>query len=303
MNVLLTGGCGFSGSHIADYIVTNTDWNIIVLDKLTYAGKLSNLSQIPPERLRFMYCDFGIPLSCSTLKKIGDVDYILHVGAETHVTNSLIDPEPFIYSNVIGTFNMLEAARQLKPRKFLYTSTDEVFGASLVPHKEDDVLNPSNPYSASKAAGEMLVKSYQSSFGLPCIITRTTNIFGTRQHEEKFIPLATQKIRNGEIIDIHADSSGHIGSRQWIHASDQAAALIFLIQAQQEGVFHIAGERKNNEDVVRAVANGRDGTLRIVDAFKKYKGHDLHYALDDSKIRAMGWKPKLTFEQGICATL
>jgi dTDP-glucose 4,6-dehydratase len=300
MRVLLTGGAGFSGSHIADEIARTTDWDITVLDCLTYAGKLSNLEDVPTDRLRFVYHNFIQPIDVQDLDQI---DYIIHAGAETHVTNSLSDPEIFMQSNVLGTFNMLEAARKLKPRKFLYVSTDEVFGASLIPHKETDELNPSNPYSASKAAGEMLVKAYQTCFGLPCLITRTTNIFGKRQHPEKFIPMTIQKLQNSDTIEIHADKDGQIGSRQWIHASDQAAALIFLLRSEQRNdTFHIAGERKTNEEILRAVANGRQGIIHIVDAYKQYPGHDLHYALDDSKIRALGWAPKLTFEQGLALT-
>ena len=299
MKVLLTGGAGFSGSHIADYIAANTDWDIVVLDCLTYAGKMENLSHVPANRLQFIRWDFGFQLTDDVLDSIGKVDYIIHAGAETHVTNSLRDPAPFIYSNVVGTFNMLEAAKILSPKKFLYVSTDEVFGASLAPHKEDDILNPSNPYSATKAAGELLVRTYQECFDMPCLITRTTNIFGTRQHPEKFIPMTIEKIRSGESIDIHAGRS--IGSRQWIHASDQASALIFLLQSEQvKDTFHIAGERRSNLEVANAL--GATNT-RIVNPYDTYPNHDLHYALDDSKIRALGWKPALTFEQGICATL
>lgn len=304
MKVLLTGGAGFSGSHMADYIAANTDWDIVVLDCLTYAGKMENLSQVPANRLKFIKWDFRFPLPGKVLSEIYPVDYIIHCGAETHVTNSLHDPEIFVQSNIIGTYNMLEAARQLNPVKFLYVSTDEVFGASLTPHKETDQLSPSNPYSATKAAGEMLVKSYQSSFGLPCLITRTTNIFGKRQHPEKFIPMVIQKLENKEVVDIHTSRVGEIGSRQWIHASDQAAAIVYLLRIEQiNATFHIAGERKTNEEVVRAIANGRQGTCHLVNAYEKYPGHDLHYALDDSKIRGLGWSPKLTFEQGICETL
>ena len=304
MKVLLTGGAGFSGSHMADYIAANTDWDIVVLDCLTYAGKMENLSQVPANRLKFIKWDFRFPLPGKILSEIDPVDYIIHCGAETHVLNSLHDPEIFVQSNIVGTYNILEAARQLKPTKFLYVSTDEVFGQSILPHREYDQLNPSNPYSATKAAGEMLVKSYQSSFRLPCLITRTTNIFGKRQHPEKFIPMVIQKLQNGEIIDMHVGRNREMGSRQWIHASDQAAAIVFLLQSDQvNDTFHIAGERKTNEEVVRAIANGRQGTCHLVNAYEKYLGHDLHYALDDSKIRSLGWSPKLTFEQGIALTI
>ena len=310
MRVLLTGAAGFAGSHIADEIVRNTDWHIVAVDCLTYAGHMKNLELVPPDRMTFIQHDFAQPLP---LDKIGHVDYIVHNGAETHVTNSLFAPEPFIQSNVVGTYNLLEAARELKPKKFLYTSTDEVFGASLVPHKENDVLCPSNPYSATKAAGEMLVKAYQKCYEIPCIITRTTNMFGKRQHEEKFVPMTIRKIRDGVPVTVHADADGNVGSRQWIHVSDQAAAILFLLQSDfVQETFHIAGERYDNGAVVAMLLrhlrhppgpSGYSYSGILENAYEQFPGHDLHYALDDSKIRAAGWTPRMTFEEGIRATL
>jgi dTDP-glucose 4,6-dehydratase len=305
MRALLTGIAGFSGSHIAEQILKTTDWDIVGLDCLTYAADVDNIPC--SKRVSFICHDFSEPMG-KWLKIIGKVDYILHCGAETHVKNSLENTEPFIKSNIVGTYQMLELVKILKPKKFIYVSTDEVFGTSLVGHKEEDTLNPSNPYSASKAAGEMLVKAYHSSFGVPAIITRTTNIYGSRQHEEKFIPMAIGKIRRGEVIEIHADKDGNIGSRQWIHASDQALALIFLLQNGKIGeTYHIAGERVSNWDVVMSIQDllqcGKFSDVLRVDAFKQYPGHDLHYALDDSKIRAMGWAPKLSFEEGLALTV
>jgi dTDP-glucose 4,6-dehydratase len=302
MKLLLTGGAGFSGSHLADAIMDKTDWDLIVLDALTYAGSLGNLARLfeDAERLKrftFIRWDFSKPLPLEILDQCDGVDYIVHLGAETHVRNSLINPEIFVRSNIVGTYNMLEAARVLKPKKFLYTSTDEVFGASIFPRKETDALNPSNPYSASKAAGEMLVRAYGDSFELPFLITRTSNIYGTRQHEEKFIPMVQQKIRNNEEIEIHTNPFGDIGSRQWIHVSDQAAAILFLLRGDQiNNTFHVAGERKTNLEVAQAL--GAEN-IHLVNAFKQYPGHDLHYSLNDFKLRSLGWYPQLTFEQGI----
>lgn len=301
LRVLLTGAAGFAGSHIADEIVKSTDWEIVALDCLTYAGHMSNLDLVPENRMKFVCHDFSEPLP---LDRIGHIDYIIHNGAETHVTNSLHDPQPFIKSNVVGTYELLEAARKLRPRVFLYTSTDEVFGASLTPYKENDPLCPSNPYSASKAAGEMLVKAYQKCFEVPCIITRTTNMFGKRQHPEKFIPMAIEKFRNNEIIAIHGNSIGQVGSRQWIHVSDQARAILFILEnGEIEETYHIAGVRRDNLEVAKAVANGRQGAVAIVNVYEEFPGHDLHYALDDTKLRALGWRPTLSFEEGMELTI
>lgn len=298
MRALLTGIAGFSGSHIAEQILKTTDWDIVGLDCLTYAADVDNIPC--SKRVSFICHDFSEPMN-SWLKIIGKVDYIIHCGAETHVKNSLENTEPFIKSNIVGTYQMLELAKILKPKKFIYVSTDEVFGPATVGHKENDTLNPSNPYSASKAAGEMLAKAYQTSFDVPVIITRTTNIYGSRQHEEKFIPMTIGKLKRGEVIEIYTDKAGYVGSRQWIHVSDQALALIFLLQKGKVGqTYHIAGERKTNEEVAQSLGANH---IRIVNVFKKYKGHDLHYALDDSKIRAMGWAPKLSFEEGLALTV
>jgi len=307
MKVLLTGAAGFAGSHIADEIIAYTDWDIIALDCLTYAGHISNLCNIPKERLQFIYHDFRFPLLDEVLAKIGDVDYILHVGAETNVKTSFYNPKLFFDSNALGTMNMLEAARKLKPKVFLYTSTDEVFGQSSdYSFVETDALNPSNPYSASKAAGEMMVRAYIKSFHTPAIITRTTNMIGRRQHVEKFVPMTISNIRKGMPVQIHTNATGEVGSRQWLHASDQAAALLFLLDHGRIGeTYHIAGERRSNSDVVYCIASGlkKEYQIKYVSAYDEFPGHDLHYALNDDKIRIMGWVPQLSFEEGLALTL
>lgn len=311
IKILVTGGAGFSGSHLCDFIMDQTDWDLIVLDALTYAGNLSNLSRIIDDPIRskrftFIRHDFSKPLGTEILDICDGVEYIVHLGAETHVRNSLENPEPFIKSNIVGTYNMLEAAVDLKPHKFLYISTDEVFGASIFPCKESDGLRPSNPYSASKASGELLVHAYMDSFDLPVLVTRSSNLYGLRQHEEKFIPMTVQKVKNAQAVDIHMDPYGQIGSRQWLHTSDQSSAILFLLQGEQVNeTYHIAGERQSNLHVASAIAEKLDMYLytQMVNAFDEFKGHDLHYNLDDSKIRALGWQPKLTFEQGLALTV
>ena len=302
MRVLLTGAAGFAGSYIAEAIA-QIGGHVTALDCLTYAGKMSNLENIHKDQLTFVCHDFRVPLTRHLLEYIGEVDYIIHNGAETHVATSFVNPELFVQSNVVGTVNMLEAARILKPKTFLYVSTDEVFGQSdELAFVETDALNPSNPYSASKASGEMLVRAYHKSYGLPYLITRTTNMFGKRQHEEKFIPMIMRKIQRDDMIDIHADADGNIGSRQWIHVSDQAQALLFLLKkGVVNDTFHIAGVRKNNFDVACSITDQHN--VRIVNAYSRWPGHDLHYNLDDSKIRNLGWAPTLTFEQGLEQTV
>jgi dTDP-glucose 4,6-dehydratase len=310
VKVLLTGGAGFSGSYVAEAIIEQTDWNLVIWDALTYAGDYNNLSSIwsnseKKKRFEFVHCDFSRHLDDRFLAQYKDIDFCIHLGAETHVRNSLENPHPFIFSNIIGTWNILEACRKWNLRKLIYVSTDEVFGASTTPKKEGDQLLPSNPYSASKASGEMLCHSYADSFKIPILISRTSNIYGTRQNVEKYIPMVQKQIENGQIVEIHTDAEQNVGSRQWIHASDQASALLFLLQTNQTGVFHIAGERKTNVEVADAIAERMQKALyrKYVNAFSNYAGHDLHYSIDDTKLRSLGWKPKLTFEQGLALTV
>lgn len=298
--VLLTGITGFAGSYIAEEILRTTDWDIIGIDRYSYAGRMKNIQHLDQSRIKLVYHDFSRPLP--ELK----ADFIIHNGAETHVKNSLGNPTPFVDSNIMGTFNMLEAARIIKPKKFLYVSTDEVFGASVFPHKEDDALMPSNPYAATKAAGEYLIRAYGRTFNVPYLITRTMNLFGKRQHVEKFIPLVESRIKSGHPVEIHTDCNGNSGSRQWIHASDQARALLFLLMGPQiNDIYHIAGQQVSNKDVAEKISERMGIPWRpiYVNAYNLYPGHDLHYALDDSKIRDAGWSPALTFEQGLALTV
>lgn len=299
--VLITGISGFAGSHIAEYVLANTDWSIVGMDRYSYAGRMGNLAHLDQSRIKLVYHDFTQPIP-----PMSGIDYIIHNGAETHVKNSLQNPAPFVSANIMGTFNMLEFARASKPTKFLYVSTDEVFGAAIIPHKEDDALTPSNPYSATKAAGEYLVRAYGRTFGVPYIITRTMNLFGSRQHVEKFIPMTIEKLKAGLSVEIHTNKKGEVGSRQWIHASDQASALLFLLQnGNINDTYHIAGEKKDNLEIAVAIAKALNVTpdLQMVNAFYLYPGHDLHYAIDDSKIRGLGWAPKLTFDEGLKITI
>ena len=305
MKVLLTGIAGFAGSHIAEQILETTDWDIVGLDRYSYAGRMDNLAHLDQSRVKLIYHDFSECLD-PIVGELGHVDFIIHNGAETHVKNSLSDPAPFVSANIMGTFNMLEAAKWLKPRKFLYVSTDEVFGASEIPHLETDALTPSNPYAATKAAGEYLVRAWGKSFGVPYLITRTMNLFGRRQHKEKYIPMVIEILRHCGQVLVHSDANGNVGSRQWVHASDQARALIFLLQSDAvNDTFHIAGEHKTNLEVAESLAEQMHVNLWVekLNAYGLYPGHDLHYSLEDSKIRALGWTPKLTFEQGLTRTI
>lgn len=300
--LLLTGGCGFAGSHIADEWLKDESHTLVVLDCLNYAARLEHL---PRERVKFIWHDFRFPLGRQVRDDIGHVDYIIHNGAESHVPRSLQNPQRFLESNVFGTLNMLELARILNPRKFIYVSTDEVFGSRDDAANEDARLNPTNPYSACKASGEMLAYSYFRSFGVSLIITRCANMFGERQHAEKFVPLAVRKILLGELLDIHGEEVEGVWrsySRKWIHVRNEASALVFLLEKGTSGQkYNIAGTEKSVLNMAFALSDilGLPARVRQVTTEKR----DKNYAVSAEKIEALGWKPPIGFDEGLQKTV
>jgi len=317
--ILLTGGAGFIGHHFVEHFYKNFDTNpkIKIIDRLTYAGSLHRLRDIhvwPSLDVEFYAADFTQPLGKTLLEEIGNVTDIIHMGAETHVDNSIEDPEAFVQANIFGTFQMLEMLRKMerKPR-FFYFSTDEVFGPCYEgtnPYDEYATFNPSNPYSATKAAGEMLCMAYRNTYKLDIVITRTMNVIGERQHHEKFIPKVIRSILTGEEITIHADSTGTIpGSRQYIHARNVADAYVRLIEEPElaSTAYHIVGEREvSNLEVVELISGqlGIQAKYKLVDFHSSRPGHDLRYALDGSWIKKeLGWEPPKTFEQSLEKTV
>lgn len=304
MRCFITGGCGFIGHHLVEHFAVNTDWELLVLDRLNYAANLDRLAkwkeQSPSrmDRVQFFFHDFRAAFHESLLEKIGHVDYFIHLGAESHVGNSLLEPEPFVQSNVIGTYNCLQAARQMKVERFVMVSTDEVFGPapSGIDYKEEDRFSPSNPYSATKAGAECLAMAWAKSFELPLVLTRTMNNFGERQHPEKFVPMVMKKVAAGEQVSIHFQQQGGarvIGSRKWLHARNHADAILFLLKTGSLGTYHIAGEELSNLQMADKIAYmmGKKMDYELVDFHSSRPGHDLRYSLDDSKIRKLGWKP------------
>jgi dTDP-glucose 4,6-dehydratase len=307
MRVLITGAAGFAGSHIAEEMVSR-GYDVVSLDCLTYAGRLDRLAHLPRKQVKAVWCDFSKPITDSVLKEVGSVDYIIHNGAESHVLRSFQFPRTFAESNIIGTLNVLEAARKLEPIRFIYVSTDEVFGPSHgVPFVEGAQLRPTNPYAATKASGEFLAYAYFRSFGLPVVISRTMNMFGERQHPEKCVPLMIKKILRGEPVPIHA-AEGKLtwvsGTRHWLHARNQANALTYLLKWGQPGEkYNIGGEQHSNLDIFHIIARTIGVLAQYEWAHPQGPIHDMNYALDDSKIRLMGWKPPLDFETSLRETV
>lgn len=313
--VLITGGCGFVGAHFVEHFLKETNWKIIVLDKLNYASsgfdRLRDIDAYDDKRVTILSADFSKPLPEGIKLEIGDVDYIFHIGAESHVDNSIEDPVKFVTSNVEGTAHMLNFARELPLLKcFYYFSTDEVFGPAPegTDFKEDDEHNPSNPYAASKSGGEMLVKAYRNTYKLPCVITRSMNIYGERQHPEKFIPMVMKKVRDGEEVIIHSNADKtKAGTRFYIHARNVADGYMFLINNEiYSGEYHITGQREvSNLEMAQFIAKtiGKPLKYEMVDFHSSRPGHDLRYALSGEKMARLGWMPPLTFEQSLAKTI
>lgn len=336
MRIVITGGCGFAGHHVVEHFLKNTDWEILVFDKLTYAAdgfnRVRDIQAFDNKRVSFITYDLSRPISDGIIQEYSDSDYILHMAAETHVDNSIRDPKDFVYANVVGTFNILEFARRCENLKaFLYFSTDEVFGpaqrlsksagvsgacgntrrTTLVPfisYGEWSRYNSTNPYSATKAGGEELTLAYMNSYGLPGFITHTMNLFGERQHPEKFIPICIRKILAGETVTIHGTPDKlDSGSRFYIHCRNMANAIHWLFDRfTQREKYNIVGEREvSNLELAQLIADilGKPLKYEIVDFHSSRPGHDLRYALDGYKLEQMGYKIPLSFEKSLESTV
>ena len=317
-NIIITGGCGFIGHHFVEHLCLNTDWEIIILDKLSYASmgldrlKNANIFDKYKDRIKIFTIDLILPISEGIKKEIGDdVDYIIHMAAETHVDNSIKDPIFVINNNINSTVNLLEFARHLpKLKHFFYFSTDEVFGPALNNKlfKEWERHKPTNPYSASKSSAEQICISYENTYKVPLIIVNVMNAFGERQHIEKFIPLCIKKILNNEKIYIHSyPDKKTSGTRFYIHARNIANAVLFLIKNGIIGEkYNISGEKEiSNLGMAQMIAKimNKELNYEMVDFHTNRPGHDLRYGLDGSKLFNLGFNLPLTFEESLKKTV
>ena len=318
MKILVTGACGFIGHHVVEHLLINSNYEIVGLDKLTYAAngfnRMRDAGVLNNPRLSLHSADFTKSLSVGLVQEIGEIDYILHMGAETHVDNSIKDPWPFIEANIVGTGHMLDFARsQRYLKRFFYFSTDEVFGPAYggTAYKEWDRYNSTNPYSATKAGGEELCLAYSNTYGIPLSITHTMNAFGERQHPEKFIPSVINKVIRGECVTIHSDpTKTKAGSRFYIHCRNIAGALTYLLEHDSElpsrEKYNIVGEKEvDNLNMAKFIAQviGKPLNYEMVDFHSSRPGHDLRYALDGTKMRELGWKTPKTFEASLEKTI
>ena len=324
--VLITGGAGFIAHHLIYYLLKKTEWKIISLDRLDYSGNLNRLdnilSDLPLDQksiVKVIHHDLKSEINPWINKEIGKIDIILHLAAGSHVDRSIDYPMEFVLDNVVGTTNILDYARSINVSKglerFIYFSTDEIFGPAPhgIDYKENDRYNSTNPYSATKAGGEELAVAYENTYGLPVYITHTMNVFGERQHPEKFIPMCIKKIRDGETITIHSDKTKTIpGTRHYIHAEDVAEAIYFLLKEdiKQEvdfggakcPKFNIVGtEEINNLELAQIIADSQQKKLKyeMVDFHSSRPGHDLRYSLSGEKMKKLGWTPSIKLTERI----
>ncbi len=309
--LLITGGAGFIGSELVRQVMARRDGTrVTVLDKLTYAGNRANLAAIekdPEQAARFVFVvgDIADPAIVGPL--VEQVDAVVNVAAETHVDRSILDPEAFLRTGVIGVHVLLEAVRAEaaagRSIRFLQVSTDEVYGDIPAGHSvETDQLAPRSPYAAAKASSELLVGAYRITYGLDAVMTRGSNTYGPHQHPEKLIPLFTTNALAGEPLPMYGDG---MQVRDWLHVADHAAGIDFVLRNGEPGeAYNVAGDRllPNREVIAKLLAaTGRDWSL--VRTVPDRPGHDRRYAMDGSKLAALGWRPSHTFDEGLPETV
>lgn len=336
-HVLLTGAGGFIGSHVLEHILINTDWVVTATDSFRHIGISDRVMAVlcaqttrdeAAKRLHVVTHDLTTPWSQVLIYQMqhnvnlyapklhyGPVDYIFNVASESHVDRSIEDPGHFARNNVALMLEMLELARQIKPAAFIHLSTDEVYGAEPLgrPSREWDPILPSNPYSASKAAQEAFGIAYWRTYDVPLVIANCMNIFGERQHPEKFIPKVMRQILAGETVNIYANE-GAPGRRHWLHARNLADALVALTRRTPQAYGQVEFPDRynitspievNNLEMAELISIAMDRTFeyRLVDATTLRPGHDSHYALDGGKMRRLGWEPPVPFSASLKRTV
>lgn len=305
MRLLVTGGAGFIGSNFVHHVIAHTDHHVTVLDKLTYAGNRASLGGLPEARMRFVQGDIADAALVDEL--VAEVDAVVHYAAESHNDNSLHDPRPFLDTNIVGTYTLLEAARKHDVR-FHHISTDEVYGDLELddPERftETTAYNPSSPYSSTKAGSDMLVRAWVRSFGVRATISNCSNNYGPYQHVEKFIPRQITNVLRGIRPKLYG--AGH-NVRDWIHADDHSSAVLTVLERGRIGETYLIGAdgEKDNKTVVELILTLMGQPADAYDHVTDRAGHDLRYAIDSTKLREeLGWMPQYgDFEKGLAATI
>ena len=324
LNILITGGAGFIGSHVVRHFVnTYPDYHIVNIDKLTYAGNLDNLRDVESkENYTFVECDICDFERILALLKEHHIDGIVHLAAESHVDRSISNPFEFAQTNVMGTLSLLQAARhyweslpeKYEGKRFYHISTDEVYGALPLDggmFREDTPYAPHSPYSASKASSDHFVRAFHDTYGMPTVISNCSNNYGPNQYPEKLLPLFIQNICEGKPLPVYGKGEN---VRDWLYVEDHARAIDLIFHKGKAGdTYNIGGNNEwRNIDLIkvliaevdRQLGNEEGHSLSLITYVTDRAGHDLRYAIDSSKLqRELGWQPQMSFEEGIKITV
>lgn len=301
MRLLVTGGAGFIGSNYVRHVLEETSVEITTLDALTYAGDRANLDGVDTDRHEFVEGDITDRELVDGL--LADVDVVVNFAAESHVDRSIEGARPFVHSNVAGTQTLLDAALDHDVERFVQISTDEVYGEVLDgAFEESDPLEPRNPYAATKAAGDHLALAYHETHGLPVVVTRSSNNYGPRQHEEKLVPKLVRRAADGEALPIYGDGSN---VREWTYVTDNCRAVDLVRAHGATGeIYNVgSGEERTNLEVARAVVDAVGASEDLIEFVEDRAGHDQRYALETEKIESLGWEPRYRFEEGLERTV
>lgn len=303
--LLVTGGAGFIGSNFVHHVVSHTDHHVTVLDNLTYAGNRRSLAGLPEDRVAFVLGDIADAALVDDM--VRSVDAVVHFAAESHNDQSLSDPQPFLHTNLVGSFTLLEAARRHGVRLH-HISTDEVYGDLALDDParftESTPYNPSSPYSATKAGSDLLVRAWVRSFGVQATISNCSNNYGPYQHVEKFIPRQITNVLRGSRPKLYG--AGH-NVRDWIHADDHSSAVLTILEKGRIGETYLIGAdgEKDNKTVIEMILRLMDQPADAYDHVVDRAGHDVRYAIDSTKLRTeLGWEPRYRdFERGLAETI
>lgn len=304
--ILVTGGCGFIGANFIKHILSKYPYNIINLDKLTYAGNLENLKEIENDsRYTFIKGDIANEADIERIFSSSEIDIVINFAAESHVDRSIMDPGAFIKTNIIGTFNLLETVKKGRVKRFIQVSTDEVYGSLGKEGKfhEDTPLAPNSPYSASKASADMLAMAYYKTYRTPVMITRCSNNYGPYQFPEKLIPLVITNALVDMELPVYGDG---MNIRDWIHVLDHCEAIDIVLHKGESGnVYNIGAENeRTNIEIVKLILNILGKPETLIKYVKDRPGHDRRYAIDSTKIKKeLGFKTKVSFKMGMEETV